>query len=96
MLPKGVFLFPAWQDMSPSLSLRSGAADLLLGALPCLGVPDERIISVLCRRLFSKWIIKRKNVLVGVERANAFAFDCTVLFLVSLLLGSKWGLSSGF
>lgn len=34
---------------------------------------------------------KKKNVLVGVERANAFAFDCTVLFLVSLLLGSKRG-----
>lgn len=39
---------------------------------------------------------KKKNVLVGVERANAFAFDCTVLFLVSLLLGRRGGLSSGF
>lgn len=37
---------------------------------------------------------KKKNVLVGVERANAFAFDCAVLFLVSPIFGSKWELSS--
>lgn len=52
VLSKGAFC--AWQNMSPSLSSptsrRSGAGDLLLGPLPCLGVPDERIIFVLCRR----------------------------------------------
>lgn len=51
-LSKGVFC--AWQNMPPSLSSpasrRSGAGDLLLGPLPCLGVPDGRIIFVLCRR----------------------------------------------
>lgn len=39
---------------------------------------------------------KKKAVLVGVERANGFSFDGTVLFLVSLLLGSIWGLHPDF
>lgn len=32
---------------------------------------------------------KKKNVLIGVERANGFAFDCAVHFLVSPPFGSK-------